>query len=212
MKLWNDFFDYVLPELPGCPQDVAALAIRNTTIDFFGSTGVYVVSHEAIDVVAGVGTYRFAPPAGWDVAQVKNAWHKGQKIHPSGSDDLEKLHGEWTKVTGNPKRFMHEDQSSVRVVPLPVEGVVGGLTMRVALRPTRSSAGFSTDWVFDTYVETIAAGAKSALMIMPAKPWSNPQLAAFYAAKYKQGVGSATIDGQRALTRGATRVQMKPAA
>lgn len=212
MKLWSDFFDYVLPDVPGCPQDVAALAIRNAAIEFFDSTGVYVVSHVPLDVSSGQSTYQFVPPSGWDISQVRSMWVDGKTVTPSGEDDLAAMYGEWTSKTGCPRHFMQETQNDVRLVPIPDRSVVGGLHMRVVLRPARDAIGFSTDWVFDTWVDTIANGAKGALMAMPAKPWSNPPLGLHCTKQFTGAVGAAKITARRAMTRGATSVQMNPAA
>ena len=215
MKTWSDFYDYVLPELPGCGQDIAALYIRSTVLDFFDSAGIYTVSLTPVTTIANQGTYALVAPTGWDVAWVKSAWHDNQILTPSGEDEIRSRYtSDWTSQVGSPTYFMHEDQNTIRLVPIPDTVSAGSLKLaiRAVLKPQRDSVGFSADWVFDRWADIIATGAKAALMQIPGKMWSNPQLAAFYAAKYRVGLDDATRDANRSLTRNTSAVMMRPAA
>lgn len=212
MKLWSDFFDYILPDVPSCPQDVAALHVRSVVMDFFDSTGVYVVTHDPVDVVENTHTYNFAPPTGYDVARIHTAWFDGTELTSSGEDNIRRAILNWTTKTGEPTHTLCENQSSVRLVPIPNRSLTAGLEMRVVLKPTRTSTGISTDWVFDRWVEIMAHGVKARLMEMPAKPWTNPALAVYHSGKYHMGVGDALRDANRALGRSTLAVQMRPSA
>jgi hypothetical protein len=211
-KLWSDFYDHILPSLPGCGQDVANVEIKNIVLDFFNDTGIYTVTATPVDIVAGTGTYSTPGPAGWDVAWIRKARVSGVPITPSGEDELEKKYTDWETEKGDPVWFMQPDQNSIRLVPQPINSVTGGLEMRQVLKPQRSATGFSTDWVFDNWVDIIAYGIMAKLMAMPAKQWSNPALSASYEAKYRAGVGDATRNATRSLTRAQKAVRMNPAA
>lgn len=212
-KVWSDFFDYVLPDVPNCGQDLATIAIRNATMDFFEATGVYVVTATPIVAIAGTPTYTLAASAGWDVAQVKAAWFNGTAISPTREDSISKAYANWTAQTGAPARFMCEDTNKIRLVPYPDAASAGLLlTMRQTLKPSRDSTGISTDWVFSSWVEVIADGAKARLMMMPAKAWSNPMLGEYFKARYASGLADAIRDVNRSLTRSIPMVQMRPAA
>lgn len=210
MKLWSDFFDYVVPEISGCPQLLTVPYIRAAAIDFFGDTGVYTLTLDADNVVAGVASYDITLPANWDVAWVRSVRHNGTLLAPVSENALDQEGANWITATGTPLRYLQEDTASVRLVPIPTTAVSGGLVLRAVLRPSLASTGFSTDWVFDGWGEAIASGAKARLLALPGKPWSNPELALYHDSLYRKAVGRAIRDSNRSYTRSSGTIQMRP--
>ena len=60
----------------------------------------------------------------------------------------------------------------------------------VSLKPLRSATDLP-DILYNDCYQTIAAGAKAKLMVMPEKPWTNPQLASVHAGIFDTGAKSA---------------------
>ena len=83
-----------------------------------------------------------------------------------------------------------------------------GLTMRVALKPTRAAESVE-DEIYEDYVETIAAGAISRLMLSPEKPYTNEKLAIFYGGKFTQGLNVARSRALHGHSRSNLSVQLR---
>jgi hypothetical protein len=208
MKLWADFFDYVLAELPGVPQDVATLHIRNAAIDFCDQTGVYVYGADPIDIQSGEAEYDLEPPSSnYDVARVGSAWVETNELTPMGEDMLRTKMINWTEQKGYPQGFMHTNPNEMRLVPIPDSNISGALKVRLVLRPARTGRGVE-DWIFNKYVETIASGAKYRLASMPQKPWSSADVASYHGKMYEAGIQAATSDASKSYTRAKLQVYL----
>jgi hypothetical protein len=209
MKLWKDFFDYVLAELPGVPQDVATLQIRNAAIDFCDQTGVYIYQPDNIDIVNGQAEYDLEPPSNnYDVARVGSAWYENTELMAVSEDMLRKKMYDWTEQSGAPAGFMHTDPSVIRLVPSPDADKTGGLLVRLVIRPARTGIGIE-DWIFNKYVEVIASGAKYRLASMPQKPWSSPDIAKYHGTMYQAGIMAATAEASKSFTRTSLQVNLR---
>lgn len=209
MKLWADFYDYVLPDLPGVPQELAALHLRNSAIEFCDSTGIFVYQPDDINAVAGQGDYDLEPPSGnYDVARVLSAWFKSGELKPTSEDMIRKSIADWTNQVGNPSAFMHANPNVVTLIPAPSESHANALRMRLVIRPSRTGRGVE-DWIFNKYVEVIASGAKYRLASMPQKPWTSQEVAMYQGRMYQAGVLAATAEASKSFTRVDMQVQLK---
>lgn len=210
-KVWADFYDYVLPELPGVPQDVATLHLRSVAIDFFERARIYIVDHDPILIVGTQHTYDLAPPTGYEVAEIDVAELEATPLDPVGLDDLPQFFPQGVgNYTGQPRVYFQETLDTVRFAPTPDSASTAlEVTLRTVLRPTRASTGVD-NWVFNKWVEVIANGVKSRLMLMPSKPWTNPQLANFYGNLYATAVQKAGVGSAKGKTRALQAVQMRP--
>ena len=83
---------------------------------------------------------------------------------------------------------------------MPAETVGSAITMRVALKPSRTATTIN-DVLLEDYFEVISAGAKYRLLLSQGKPYTSPQLAAVERDFYISGINKAK---QRA-TRGHLR-------
>lgn len=61
----------------------------------------------------------------------------------------------------------------------------------VSLKPLRDAVELP-DILHNDWYQTIAAGAKANLMIMPGKPWTNPQMAMVHGGFFDDGVNNAS--------------------
>jgi hypothetical protein len=209
MKPWTAFYDWVNPEVPGVPAELVSMHARSIAIDFFDTAGIYVADSDPVVLTANVATYDLDAPANYDVARIQTLWYNGVELTPKGEQDFKALFGQWTTQTGNPTFFLQETQADFRLVPCPDATAVATcstVNMRVVLRPSRGSAGIE-DWIFDKWVETMAYGIKWRLMAMPAKPFSNPQLATYNQGLYRAGTDDAIRDVSRGLTRAQIRIR-----
>lgn len=196
MANWEAWYDEVLPDVPGCPQNVAKNAIRNAAIEFCERTYVYVVDHPAIDVVADVGAYAWSPAADLKVVRPDSVWFQGSPLDPVTRSDLSDMYTDWTAAKGTPRYFVQERVDQLILVPKPVATVTGAVTAKVSVAPSRASTSIP-DFLWERYLEDIAAGAKGRLMAMAGKPYTNPQMAAVQAQAFDDAVGAVNLKAFR---------------
>lgn len=206
--LWSAFYDYILPDLPGVPAALVDLHLRRTAIDFLGESGVYTTKITPIDIVAGTADYTLASP----VAETEPAfawalWADTTKLTPTSLAVLDGS-GSWESRTGVVSSFAQTTPTLVTLYPKPDTASVGGLTGRIAIRPTFTSTGV-TDWVGQLYIDALALGTKARLMAMANKPWTNPTMAAANTTLYIAERSKAIIDARRTFAYAAMQVQLR---
>jgi hypothetical protein len=205
---YTAFYDHVLPHVPGCPQGIATLAIRQAAIEFCRRSGIWYIDHPAIDVVANQASYPYAAGvAGAVVEETLKAWFNGKEIHPATKDDLNRLFAnDWRTKTGTPDRFTQYTARSLILVPKPVDNLAAGLVLIVSLKPSAASTGMD-DTIFEEYHEGIAAGAKSRLMLSQKKPYSNAQQAEIEKGYFEHCIAEAHERVDRSFGRALRRMK-----
>jgi hypothetical protein len=96
---------------------------------------------------------------------------------------------------------------SLRLYPTPAS--VRALSARFVVMPTQTAATVD-DRLLDWYVEGVTAYAKYWLMVQPAKPWSNPDSAAFSYRQFDARVADARVRRSQWRSDLPTSVQMNP--
>ena len=57
MKPWGDFYDLIMPDLPGCPFVVVDNALRQSAISFCEQSLAWRWDHPDISIAAGTAAY-----------------------------------------------------------------------------------------------------------------------------------------------------------
>lgn len=209
MSSYEAFFPYVLPEVIGAPEPLVVNAIRNSVIEFCEKSLVLTRDHDPVTVLPNIVDYDLEPPAGYLVVKVMQAWLDNQPLDPLAPDFVReasvynRLFESYEAAPSTPRFYLQKDERTITVWELPDKTYTNGLTMRVALKPTRASTEIE-DVVFEDYAETIASGAIMRLMMSPGKSYTNPELAAVHKGIFNQGINTAR---QRA-THGQVRAVM----
>ena len=73
MKFWSDFYDLLMPDLPGCPAAAADSALCQSSIAFCGQSLAWQTEHQPVFVMGGIAEYPFSPPEGAAVHAIINA-------------------------------------------------------------------------------------------------------------------------------------------
>lgn len=214
MKLWSDFFENVIPYVPGCPAITAEVAIKNTVIDFCEKSLILQRDHDPVSVVANQADYDLDPPKGYVVVKIMQAWFESNPIHATTYDyitDPTHLNAGFPSAklrVGTPTHLLQKDERTFALVPAPEKNIANAITLRVALKPSRSSSGVE-DVIWEDYAETIAHGAKARLMMTAGVPYSNPQAATTGAVLYQQGLNVARQRAAHGYSRGNLQVKMR---
>lgn len=214
MAAYEDFFPYILPEVPGANELIVTQAIRNSCIEFCEKSLALVVDHDPITIIQNLVDYDLDPPKGYVVVKVQQAWLENNKLNAVAPDFVRdastynRLFSSYESQASTPQYYLQKEPRSISVWPLPDKKYANGLTLRVAIKPTRASSEID-DVVFEDYAETIAHGALYRLMMSTGKPYSNAQMAAVEKGLFDVGVNVARSRALHGNVRGSLAVQMR---
>jgi len=214
MATLSNFYPYVLPEVPGCPEMTVDLALKSSIIEFCEKSLILQRDHDPLTVVAGVVDYDFEPPTGSLVVKIMKAWYKSKELKPIAPDEVDKAELYNRSFSGadtnqqEPQYILQKDERTFSLYPVPDANAANALTMRVAYKPTRVTTTFE-DVLFEDYAEVIAHGAKARLFMSPGKPYTNPQLAVAAMDQFGRGVNTARQRAVRGHVRSDLSVQMR---
>lgn len=196
MKLWADFLDYLIPDVPGCPEIAATFALRQSAIAFCEQSLAWRFDHPDIAVVAGVAKYLFVPPTGATVHTIIRAELDGKQIicNTAGADVTI---SNWHHAQGAPE-YILSGPEWLQLVPIPTANAT--LSLNVALKPTFDATGIDDD-MFTQYRDAIVHGALAKLMLSPNKPYTNAQLAQYHQQQFVIKSGQAGIQVMRDFLR-----------
>lgn len=188
---YESFLPHVLPYVPNCFEEQAIVAIRNACIDFCRDTQVLQQDIDPISTVAGEGTYEIDVPMGYVLGQVMALYYVGKKLERKSQLELEKLYTrDWQSLLGSPQVFTQFNHDEVTIALKPDSAALNSLTGRISLVPTRFST--KVDGVLlERFLDDIASGALSRLMLTPDQPYTDVKSASVYAVKFKAGTATA---------------------
>ena len=195
MKTWSAFYDFTLPDLPGCPVAALDIALRQSAIEFCELSLAWKAEHDPIAVVSGTAEYAFVPPSEAVVHAITYAQFDDDELQITGETGI--LIQNWRTGTGTPK-YILGGATMLTLVPEP--DVDGTLTMNVALKPSPDATGID-DSIFNEYRQVIVHGALAKLMLSPKKPYSDPQVATYHAYQFATKTGAAGTRSDRNNTR-----------
>jgi hypothetical protein len=213
MTAHTAFLDYVLPQVPGATNEMALHEIKNTIIDFCEKSLLLQIDHDPVTAINNIMDYDLEPPSGRLVTKIIRAWYKGVPLDPVGPDEINSA-SVYNQLSGavirreDPRLITQKDARSFSVYPIPNETVPNAITLRVALKPTRTSSTID-DVIFEDYAEIIGHGAISRLALSPDKPYTNPQLAVARNALYLAGVNVARDRALKGYVRVSKQVRMR---
>jgi hypothetical protein len=215
-KAWSDWFDEVLPEVPGCGSDIVTNAIRNAAIELCDRALIWRIDQGPIAVAPYANVYDWEPLANTDPARPMQVWLAGLPLEPKTANELSDRFGDFMRAAGTPAYFVQDQPASLIIVPMPVSVPTGivyppgvqadGLTAKLAIKPARAATGLE-QWIADRYHEPIAHGAKARLMRMPRKPWTDKPSSADYQMRFDDAVAKALLEGARGFSGARTRAK-----
>jgi hypothetical protein len=202
MKTWDQFYDYLLPWVPGCPTPMADLHLRLAARTFCEGTLCW---RDWLDDVTTNGTdvlYDFETDTTQDVVQLLHANLDGCSIRVIRQEDVP---GDWrTNTCIDRSIFAVSNTEQFAVVPLQAAGLI--VQTEVALMPSLTASGVE-DHVFKSYVQEIAMGAAASLHALPKKPYSDPQSTA--GGRFKAAIDTTATDVLHSFSRAPVRTRAR---
>lgn len=200
MRAWADFYDLVMPDLPGCPFVMVDNALRQSAITFCEQSLAWRYDHPPVSIVPGTAEYAFAPPAEAVVHVIAYATLGEKEIESHAGEEDIRIAG-WRRQTGMPE-YVLGGATSLTLVPAP--DMAGTLVMIVALKPSPTAMGMD-DSQFNEFRETVIHGALARLMLSPKKPYTDMQLAQYHQQQFAVKTAAASVRAARSCTRAPLR-------
>lgn len=177
MKLWRDWFPDLLPHVPGCPNVLAKHELLRTAQVFMEGTRAWQL-RMPIPVFELERSIALTPISdAIEIVRVESVYFEKRKIHPITADELDaKFNDDWLQHTGTPERYYQLQPGFIELYPNPV-AASDALVVRVSVSPSDMATGLPDD-IASRYWDQIHLGAKSRLMLMPNKQWTNAGLGA----------------------------------
>ncbi|MCY1167377.1 hypothetical protein D9M73_73380 [compost metagenome] len=167
MKTWDQFYDYLLPDVPDCPLNMAKFALRVAAQQFCEKTLAWQETLDATAIAADTLNYDFNITSTQEVVQIRTATLDDRDLKVLSERDLP---SNW-RTNGSARGGVFTlDRQTFYVVPQASAGELVVLT--VAVKPSNTATGVSND-LFANYVDEIATGAKARLQKTPKKPYTD---------------------------------------
>lgn len=169
-------------QLPGAVDDAIKLEVFNTLNDFFQGSNIWR-EDIIVPVTPGVTSYELTPTGPAQIVQIMGVVDANQ-FPVTAQLDL---------ISGN-----------LLIATAPSETV--NYTAQVALTVDdpidREGYPVFPLWVLNIYMNGIMSGVLSRMMVQPAKPYSNPQLAAYHGRVFSSTISEARAEANRGFTYG----------
>lgn len=197
MVNWESFYEYVFPNVQGCPTSIVKHAIKSACIDFCAKTLIWKQDSLANDVLANVNLYTFAAPTGSKVVTpcrvtlYNDTNDTESDLTPYSMETLESFLPNWRSITSEyPDKFVMVYDDTLRLIGTPTKDLTDALSATVVLKPTRDSENCPS-FLYEDWAETIAAGALAKLHASKDKVWAMPELVSYYTKLYRDGISRA---------------------
>lgn len=207
MKLWRDWFPDLLPHVPGCPNVLAQHELLRAAQTFMQGTRVWQMRLDPLPIVANQHEVELvtADP-GIEVIRVESVHMGDKQLMPVTADELDaRFHDDWRLHRGTPERFYQIRPGFIGLYPVP-DADQDGPVVRASMCPSSTALGLPTD-IAERYWDEIHIGAKSRLMLMPKKAWTNFDLGAVLGQTFSGMVDKANVDAARSF--GKARIPTK---
>lgn len=193
-KTWNDFISLVAVDVPGCPPLVMREALKESVASFCDQSACWAEDLDPISLAEGVRDYDLQPSTGARVLVLQAVKYKGLPLLPFTDQDMDVDLKTWlTSPSGSPSTYQlvqDDDAQMLRLFPTPSADEDDALDVRVTLKPA-SDAETLPEWFYEEWRSALASGALAILCAVPAKAWSNSELAVYHRRLFHQGITKA---------------------
>lgn len=207
MSILADFYDLLMPELPGCTTAMVDLHLQAVAREFCLHTSAWRAPLAAVDLVANQAAYALPTPANSELVRVLQLT-VGNELLWRDRDGRRYETDCPQYTTDEPPFAMSDDLTTIALIKDEVStaALVAGLKVTAALKPTVGAATLP-DFLKSQYSEAMRYGTLSRLMMMNKKPWTDRGLASEYASMYRSQTNFAAYQGQVGNTRQQLRVK-----
>lgn len=182
--MYEDLLPDVLANCVGVDEGFALRTLRNVGIDFCIRSLVWEADID-LDTTADQQDYTLTPAYDAVVHEIVSV--KVKTASTQSFDDLSPISESLYELQDDMTlHFLRDDYS-------PQNTITAGMRVRAVLRPTRNS-GELPDHFTERWADELVAGATSKLMMIPERPYSNPNTAQHYDNIFRNGIIRASIE------------------
>jgi hypothetical protein len=203
----DDFLVYVLPEVPGCPRQIAAQAVLDAAIDFMTFSQVWNEIQDPIALVDGV--YEYDLSAGWTYARaidIREIYTPNGRLIGKTMREIADLIPNWQVQTSSEPLYYSRAATydTIRVFPIP-QLPTDSMTVD-AVYTLRESATVIPDVVVQRWRRPIADGALARLQLMAGAAWFNERRGLRHEQDFERARADARITAMIDKASGSVRV------
>lgn len=207
----SEFYDFLLPELPGCTTDFLDYHLRKVTREYCKATSCWRATGDPIDVEAGLADYPvYAPETQAEVVRITAINLAGSLLWRTSSALPSRAELECPPRYGpnDPPFTLSGDLRTLTLATreVPTADLAAALLLEAALRPVEDAKTLPT-FLKSEHSEALRYGVLSRLMAMGKKPWTDRELALVYLTQWNAALGQGANDAQEGNTRAPLRVR-----
>lgn len=202
-----DFYQFVSPDLPGCPDETLRRAIVQSVQTLCRKAHIWRELQDPIPLINGVRDYEPDAPTGGRIINIEEVFCGTMPLDAVTLSSLKWKLPDWqTAASSEPAFYMgSNDWGVINVYPMPTNPT-GSLTMRAEFEPLMTATSLPDD-IMLRYQETIEMGVKARCMIMSRAMWSDPVMAEHWRLRFESAVGDSIINMLHERNSGSIRVQ-----
>jgi hypothetical protein len=188
----ENFYNELQMKLPGATMPMVQMEFRNTLRQFFQETNAWV---EDVEFVAHPNTvsYDVIPEGQAKAVRLMGVFNPDLPRLSNGDSDRpsEFTFGALGSSPVNGAMMNDLEQVTIPYGPTAPQTYIARVAMTVNQDVDPEGNPFFPRWVLDRYNETLVDGTLARMHAQSAKPYSNPQMAAFYFRKFTGGLAAA---------------------
>jgi hypothetical protein len=217
---YNSVFGDIMANLSGVPDVVLNFYMNKVTIDLCERAKVWRVNYAPVSIIPGtyvngvqtvIGQTDYAiasPVANTELSAIllaKVYYTTANMYEPLSivtTEQVFEVAPDWPSITGSgqPTAITRKDETSISIVPAPDKGDTYTLYMYCAIKPTIGSSTIEST-IYSTYRRAIYHGVLHELMMMPKKPWTDPERAKYHGAQWEFMVNTARARANKSFGR-----------
>lgn len=197
MIKFEDMLNDVMPDVPGCSEDMAINALRNACIELLTKSWIYTQPSDPQQTVIGQAEYDLDTYTGYRNIGIVSAYFDDFALQPAGVTMLNRSNLRWQDDKAKPTHYFSNDYTTIRLYKIPDS--VGTLNVSIALTLAKNASGVE-NFIYDLYSEQIASGAKARLMLIPGKSYTEPNASREYRAQFAAAITDAKWRAHKSLT------------
>lgn len=205
---YDSLLPYVLTETPGVPNPLAISAINRAVRRLCLESSCWF-DWQNVTLIAGEADYQLtAPNASAVVRNIKSVQIESSELAPI-PENVVSVDRPWLMLNSGTPTSYYAVNGVLHLMPTPTESDVGKSCRVKAAYIPQMDAQEADESLLDRNAETVTAGAKSILLMMPGHAWTNPAMAQVYLAEFEKGIGRARIEVEQSESMSGLQVKKR---
>jgi hypothetical protein len=182
---WEQFYPYVQPHVPGCPEIVVKAHLQEAAADFCARSEVWRYDIERDFTSRNTPDYEIEVPSGAVLENITALYINDGLIQKVSDRHVSTPSG---AATGQPLYYSIYQDTQIKFYPTPDDTYT--FEGAGVLKPRLNATGVE-DFIFESHGRSISCGAIANLTIIPGKEWTNNELSMYYRAKFHKAADDA---------------------